>query len=86
MESGFIRDLAQHDMDQYLLAMSVKPVLIIHARDDEIVPAENAGYVNSKLARASLHLIDKAGHRFLEKTEQREIITLKWLKKIIEEL
>lgn len=73
-------------MDQYLQAMSTKPVLIIHARDDEIVSVENAKYAYSKLTRASLYLIDEAGHRFLEKTEERENITLAWLEKQIEEL
>lgn len=86
LESGFIRDLAQHNMDQYLLAMSAKPVLIIHARDDEIVTVENAQYVNSKLSRAGLHIIDEAGHRFLEKTGFREKLTLDWLEKTIDEI
>jgi len=86
LESEFIWDLARHDMDQYLQVMSDKPVLIIHARDDEVVSVENAQYLNSKLAQASLCLIDAAGHRFLEKTEERENLTLAWLEKQIEEL
>ena len=86
LDPAFIQDLACHDMEQYLQAMKAKPVLIIHAQDDEIVSVENAKYANRKLDRASLHLIDEAGHRFLEKTEERENLTLAWLEKIIEEL
>ncbi len=85
LESEFIKDLVNHDMDQYLQAMSAKPVLIIHARDDEVVSVENAQYANSKLLRACLCLLDKAGHRFLEKTEERENLTLDWLEKLFEE-
>lgn len=86
LDAAFLKDLAAHDMDQYLQALQKQKVLIIHARDDEIVPVENALYMNSKLPGSSLHLIDEAGHRFMDKTELRENITLQWLEKIIEGL
>lgn len=85
LEPTFIQDLVSHDMEQYLQALKEKPVLIIHAQDDDIVSVENAHYANQKLEQASLHLIDAAGHRFLEKTEERENITLAWLEKQIVE-
>jgi len=83
--SDFIRDFACHDMEGYLKAMHSKPVLIIHAEDDEIVPAENAVYMANQLEKSKLFLIEQAGHRFLQKIEQREDLTIKWLEKLIEE-
>lgn len=86
LDAAFLQDLAGHDMDQYLQFLQDKEVLIIHARDDEIVPAENALYLSSRLPGSSLYMIEEAGHRFMEKTELRENLTLQWLEKLIEEL
>ncbi len=82
LNSGFIADFARHDMDEYLEAMSAKSVLIIHAEDDELVPAVNAVYIKNKINKAELFLIKNAGHRFLSKTAERENLTLTWLKQI----
>lgn len=76
----FVRDFACHDMDKYLHAIGNRPVLIVQARDDELVAPENALYMQNQLQNVSLHLIEKAGHRFLEKTALRESITIDWLK------
>lgn len=81
--SEFILDFTRHDMEKYLQAIHTKPVLIVHARDDELVPAENAAYMNSHLPNAKLFLVEEAGHRFLEKTKLREDLTLDWLQKCI---
>ncbi|CFX78298.1 Alpha/Beta hydrolase fold [Syntrophomonas zehnderi OL-4] len=83
LESGFIKDFAHHDIDRYLMAMQNRPVLIIHARDDEVVPVKNAVYMQQKLPHAQLSLVEEAGHRFLSKTKLREDITLEWLQKFI---
>lgn len=85
LDAGFLQDLLTQDMDQYLAALGDKKVLLIHARDDEVVPVENAEYIKQKLKQAKLHIIDDAGHRFLQQKERREKLTLEWLEKIIEE-
>lgn len=86
LDAGFLKDLANHDMERYLQALQDKKVLIVQARDDEIVSAENALYMNSRLPGSTLCMIDEAGHRFMGKTELRENITLQWLENLIEEL
>ena len=73
-------DIACHDMDNYLQGIGNRPVLIIQARDDELVAPENAQYMQAHMDNVSLHLIDRAGHRFLEKLTLRENLTIDWLK------
>lgn len=83
--SGFIQDFAHHDIDSYLQAMQNRPVLIIHAQDDEVVPVKNVIYMQQKLPQAQLLLVEEAGHRFLAKTKHREDLTLEWLQKYWQE-
>lgn len=75
-------DFADHDMNGYLQAVEQQPVLIIHAQDDELVAPENAVYMKDHLENVTFHLVAQAGHRFLEKIEVREDLTIAWLKKI----
>lgn len=77
--SEFLQDFANHDIDSYLKAMQNRPVLIVHAQDDEVVPVNNAVYMQQKLPQAQLLLVEQAGHRFLAKTKIREDLTLEWL-------
>lgn len=82
MESQLIVDFANHDMNVHLQAIDRRPVLIIHAEDDELVPPKNAVYIKDHLENATFHLLAEAGHRFLEKIEVRENLTIDWLKNL----
>jgi len=74
-----VLDFASHDMDEYLQAIGDRSVLIIQSKDDELVPPENAQYMQKRLKNVSLCLVEEAGHRFLEKTALREDMTIDWL-------
>lgn len=80
LQPYLIRDFGQHDMDQYLRGIGTRPVLIIHAEDDETVAAENPLYIKERLPDSTLYMVDNAGHRFLDKIRLREDLTLEWLK------
>ncbi|HRW12294.1 MAG TPA: alpha/beta fold hydrolase [Syntrophomonas sp.] len=79
---GLAADLARHNMNHYLQAIGKRPVLLVHAEDDELVSAENARYMQKQLTNASLNLVEEAGHRFLDKTAVREDMTLAWLEEL----
>jgi putative redox protein len=79
LSPGLVLDFSRHDMDAYLQNIESKPVLIVHAKDDEIVDPGNAVYMQTKLKNCRLYLEDNAGHRFLDKTALREEITIQWL-------
>lgn len=81
LHPDLIRDFDQHDMDAYLHNIESIPALIIHAIDDEAVDLANALHKQEKLPKGSLHLVDHAGHRFLNKIVARETLTVDWLKK-----
>lgn len=76
---GILSDFEQHNMDAYLQNIGNRPVLAVHARDDEVVDYHNALYIKEQLPNCTLHMIDEAGHRFLDNIELREDITIKWL-------
>ncbi|MGE5389999.1 MAG: alpha/beta hydrolase [Deltaproteobacteria bacterium] len=79
LEPDLIHDFELHDMDAYLQAVGDRPVLIIHGEDDETVAAENARYMEERLANARLHVVPGADHRFNGMTQLREDLTLAWL-------
>lgn len=79
---AFAADITRHNMESYLRDIGNRPVLIVQARDDELVAPENALHMQNRMDNVSLHLIDKAGHRFLEKTALREDLTIDWLKNL----
>ncbi|MBP1761265.1 MAG: putative hydrolase [Firmicutes bacterium] len=72
-------DFVSHDMEGYLQAIGNRPVLIIQAEDDELVSPKNAIYMQERMENVSLCLVEKAGHRFLDKTSLREDMTIEWL-------
>lgn len=82
MGPDLARDFACHDMKHYMQLLEERPVLIIQARDDELVPPENAIYMNAQMKNASLYMVEEAGHRFLEKISLREDITIAWFEKL----
>ncbi len=75
-----ILDFSRHDMDSCLQDIQSRPVLIVHAQDDEVVDPSNAFYMQARLSNCSLCLVENAGHRFLDKTATREEMTIEWLK------
>jgi len=78
---GLVRDFAVHDMARYTAQIGERPVLIINARDDELVAPENPVYLHEKLKNCTLYMIEEAGHRFLEKAWRREDLTIEWLQR-----
>ncbi len=80
LDPDLISDFDSHDMEQYVRAIGTRPTLIIQARDDDAVSAENGQYLHRNLPNGQLAMFDQAGHRFLELTAQREDITTEWLR------
>jgi pimeloyl-ACP methyl ester carboxylesterase len=78
--SDLVLDFNCHDMEACLQDIQARPVLIVHATDDEVVDPGNAFYMQERLINCSLRLVDNAGHRFLDTTSLREEITIEWLK------
>ncbi|WP_172674169.1 alpha/beta hydrolase [Syntrophomonas palmitatica] len=74
-----IQDFNHHDMLACIRHLGVRPVLVVHGQNDEVVSTENAFLIAEGAPNASLHIIKGADHRFAGKVEQRQDITLKWL-------
>ena len=79
LQPDLVADFSWHDMDTYLENIGTRPALIVHARDDEVVDPGNAIYMQDILPNSCLHVVDNAGHRFLNKIVEREDITIDWL-------
>jgi alpha-beta hydrolase superfamily lysophospholipase len=75
-----ISDFSHHDIDSCLQGIQARPVLVVHAKDDEVVDPSNAYYIKARVNNCSLFMVDNAGHRFLNKYALREGITIDWLK------
>lgn len=75
-----VLDFNRHDMDSCLQDIKSRPVLIVQAKDDEVVDPSNAFYMQARLNNCSLSLVENAGHRFLDKTALREEMTIEWLR------
>lgn len=79
LRPAFAQDLEEQAIDSCLSAIGSIPVLIIHGREDEVVSPDNARYIAGHLVNASLHLVQGADHRFIERSKEREDITLQWI-------
>ncbi|MGR6836083.1 alpha/beta hydrolase [Syntrophomonas erecta] len=75
-----VEDFDRHDIEKYLQVVGKSKVLVIHGLDDEEVDPANARYIGEKVAGARVHLVAGADHRFINKTSEREDLTIKWLK------
>ncbi|MDO4540676.1 MAG: alpha/beta hydrolase [Syntrophomonadaceae bacterium] len=73
-------DLSVIDLHAALDAIGDRPVLIVHARDDEVVAVANALELKRHLPQARLHLFDRAGHKFIEHSAERQALTIEWLR------
>lgn len=80
LHPDLVRDFDRHDLDGCLHKIGSTPALVIHAEDDEMVDTANACHIGELLQNSSLFTMDHAGHRFLEKIEVREEITIDWLR------
>lgn len=83
LKPELIKDFDRHDMDQKLLTLGNKPVLIVHGMEDEDVSPDDARYIKEHVQNGCLFLVDDADHRFINKTLERENITINWIKKFI---
>lgn len=79
LASDFLKDLDRHRMDDYVLSIGNRSVLIVHGLADEIVSPDNARHMAKLLPHAELHLAEGADHRFTDHSERREAITINWL-------
>jgi dipeptidyl aminopeptidase/acylaminoacyl peptidase len=68
-------------MDDYLKKVHNRPVLIVQGQEDNVVAVYNARYMYNRLCNAEMVIVDDADHRFENKIRDRELITIKWLKK-----
>lgn len=85
LKPSFIADIDKHDMDYYLQMIGDRPVLIIHGLNDELVNPDNAKYLHSHVKNGQLFLVENADHRFVNRTKEREDLTIQWLKKTFSE-
>jgi pimeloyl-ACP methyl ester carboxylesterase len=59
------------------------PVLIIHGKDDQVIPPSEAEAMNKAIPQSTAHIIEKAGHLpNLEQTEEFNTIITKFLAKL----
>lgn len=79
IKPALFNDFAEHRMDEYMNGIKNHPVLIVHGLADEVVDPANARELHSELANAELVLVENADHKFLNKSREREDITLQWL-------
>ncbi|QGT99240.1 hypothetical protein SYNTR_0647 [Candidatus Syntrophocurvum alkaliphilum] len=75
-----VQDFYNHDFILYLSNIEQKPVLVVHGLNDDVVDPKNAMIIKNYIKDCRLCLIKDADHRFANKEEEREEITLKWLK------
>lgn len=80
IQPSLFNDFAEHRMNEYISKIKTRPVLIIHGLADEVVDPANARELSSGLTNAKLLLAENADHKFLDKSREREDITLQWLK------
>ncbi len=78
----FAIDLEKHNMDQYLLNIKNKPILVIHGAADIVVSPANAKYIKEKLPHAQVHMVEGADHSFAGHEMHRIEVTVKWLKEV----
>jgi 3-oxoadipate enol-lactonase len=62
--------VALHNCYRRLRRIEV-PTLVVHGRQDRMVPVDNAEILAERIPRAELRLLDAAGH--LYSTEQPEV-------------
>ncbi len=79
IKPDIIRDFDEHNMIKYLSALGNRPVLVIHGLEDEVVDYSNAEEIKNYTQNSSIYLVEKAAHRFTNKTVEREDITIRWL-------
>ena len=48
--------------DEALIAQIAHPTLIVHGREDKVIPAANAGRLFQLIANAELHMFGRSGH------------------------
>jgi uncharacterized repeat protein (TIGR02059 family) len=80
-DHGVLEDIFRHNMDDYLKKVHNRPVLIVQGQEDNVVAVYNARYMYNRLCNAEMVIVDDADHRFENKIRDRELITIKWLKK-----
>ncbi|MGE5371256.1 MAG: alpha/beta hydrolase [Solirubrobacterales bacterium] len=78
---GFAADFPNHDFARYGRRIS-SPVLIVQGLADDTVDPENARKIADLVSGpAELHLVPEADHRFERHKDEREAVTLNWLRK-----
>jgi fermentation-respiration switch protein FrsA (DUF1100 family) len=75
-----VQDFDNHDMGEYIRRLGQRPVLVVHGEMDKVVSPENAVLIAEGTANASLYIVKEADHRFTGRVEQRQEITIKWLR------
>jgi pimeloyl-ACP methyl ester carboxylesterase len=59
------------------------PTLIIHGKDDQVIPPSEAETMNKAIPQSTAHIIEKAGHLpNLEQAEEFNTIIAKFLVKL----
>lgn len=82
LKADFALDINKHNMEQYLLNLKDKPLLVIHGTADNVVNVANAKYIEEKLPHATVYVVEGADHSFTNQEEYRINLTVKWLEKL----
>ncbi|HHW61154.1 MAG TPA: alpha/beta hydrolase [Syntrophomonadaceae bacterium] len=80
LQPGFAQDLEEISLTSCIKKISDLPVLIIHGMEDEVVDPDNARYMAAHLEDVTLYMVEEATHRFAGKIQEREQLTLQWLR------
>ncbi len=81
LKPSFVQDIYNHNLVDNLKQIGKRPVLIVQGQEDEVVSVYNARYMYNGLCNVEMIIVDGADHRFQDKVQLREEITLKWLRK-----
>lgn len=79
LKASFVQDIYNHNLVENLKQIGKRPVLIIQGQEDEVVAVYNARYMYNGLCNVEMIIVDGADHRFLDKVQMREDITVNWL-------
>lgn len=80
LQPGFAQDLEEISLPSCINRIRDLPVLVIHGRDDEVVDPDNARYMADQLEDVTLYMVEEATHRFVGKIQEREQLTLQWIR------
>ncbi len=82
IKKSFFTDLNKHDVLKYAYLIAPRPLLVVHGKDDAVVPAENALSVfNAAKTPKNMRIIPGADHQFSAHYQEAWAVVFDWLAK-----